>query len=63
MVSRKTGTFEEFKDYTLAIVRGERAIDPREPTIWAERTEADDLVELPGRKEIWKCIIPRIPAR
>lgn len=41
-MSHKTGTFGEFKDYTLAVVRGERAVDPREPKIWVERTEADD---------------------
>ena len=35
----KTGSFEEFKDYTLAVVRGERTVDDREPRIWVERTE------------------------
>ena len=38
----KTGTFKEFRDYTLAVVRGKRAIDPREPKIWVERTGADE---------------------
>ncbi len=41
-MSHKTGTFEEFKKYTLAVVRGEQEVDPREPKIWVERTEADD---------------------
>lgn len=40
-MSHKAGTFKEFKDYTLAVARGERAVDPREPKIWVERTEAD----------------------
>jgi predicted transcriptional regulator len=38
---RKVGTFEEFKKYTLAVVRGEQKVDPQEPKIWVERTEAD----------------------
>jgi predicted transcriptional regulator len=32
----KTGTFEEFKDFTLAVARGERKVDPNEPKIWIE---------------------------
>jgi predicted transcriptional regulator len=35
----KTGTFQEFKDYTLAVVRGERKVDPSEPKVWVERIE------------------------
>jgi predicted transcriptional regulator len=27
---------------TLAVVRGEQEVDPREPKIWVERTEADE---------------------
>ena len=40
-MKRKVGTFEEFKRYTLAVVRGERVVDPQEPKIWVERTETD----------------------
>lgn len=40
-MKRKVGTFEEFKKYTLAVVRGERVVDPQEPKIWVERTETD----------------------
>ena len=32
----KTGTFKEFKDFTLAVARGERKVDPNEPKIWIE---------------------------
>ena len=32
----KTGTFEAFKDFTLAVARGERKVDPKEPKIWIE---------------------------
>ena len=32
----KTGTFEAFKDFTLAVARGERKVDPNEPKIWIE---------------------------
>jgi predicted transcriptional regulator len=35
----RTGTFEEFKEYTLAVARGERKVDPREPKIWVERID------------------------
>jgi predicted transcriptional regulator len=39
-VKRKTGTFEEFKDYTVA--SGERRVDPHEPKIWCEPVEAGE---------------------
>jgi len=35
-MSRRNGTFEEFKDYTVAVVRGERTVDPSEPKVWFE---------------------------
>jgi predicted transcriptional regulator len=38
-MTRKTGTFQEFKDYTLAVARGERKVDPSEPKVWVERIE------------------------
>jgi len=38
-MTRKTGTFQEFKDYTLAVARSERKVDPSEPKIWVERVE------------------------
>jgi hypothetical protein len=37
----RTGSFEEFKAYTLAVVRGERTVDPNTPKIWIERAEQD----------------------
>lgn len=39
---KRTGTFQEFKDYTVAVARGERRVDPREPKIWCEPIEADE---------------------
>ncbi len=33
-MKRRTGTFQEFKDYTLAVARGERRVEPSEPRIW-----------------------------
>lgn len=36
---RKDGTFEEFKEFALAVARGERKVDPREPKIWMEPAE------------------------
>lgn len=32
----KTGTFEAFKAFTLAVARGEREVDPHEPKVWIE---------------------------
>ena len=34
---RRTGTFDEFKEHTLAIARGVRKPDPGEPKVWVER--------------------------
>ncbi|MGH8337236.1 MAG: transcriptional regulator [Gammaproteobacteria bacterium] len=36
----KTGSFQEFKEFSLAVVRGERRIDASEPKIWVERSDA-----------------------
>ena len=38
----KTGSFQEFKEFTLGVVRGERKVDPSEPKIWIESADADD---------------------
>jgi predicted transcriptional regulator len=32
----KSSTFQEFKDFTLAVARGKREVDPNEPKIWME---------------------------
>jgi predicted transcriptional regulator len=32
----KTGSFQDFKEFTLAVVRGKRKVDPHEPKIWVE---------------------------
>jgi predicted transcriptional regulator len=39
--STRTGTFKEFQEYTLAVVRGERTVDPNEPKVWIESREGD----------------------
>lgn len=41
-MKRRTGTFQEFKDYTLAVARGQRKVDPGEPKIWCEPVEGDE---------------------
>lgn len=41
-MNRKTGMFEEFKGYTLAVARGERTIDPSEPKVWREQIEGGE---------------------
>lgn len=38
----KSGSFEDFKKFTLAVVRGKREIDPSEPKIWVEAAETSD---------------------
>ena len=37
----KTGTFKEFQDFTLAVARGERKVDPNEPKVWMESREGN----------------------
>ena len=48
-MKRRTGTFQEFKDYTLAVARGERKVDPSAPKVWVEPieggTSADEGVQ------------------
>jgi len=35
----RLGTFQEFKKFTLDVVKGKRQIDPNEPKIWVESTD------------------------
>jgi predicted transcriptional regulator len=35
----KSGTFAEFKTYTLEVARGERKVEPSEPRVWVEPVE------------------------
>ena len=44
-MKRRAGTFREFKEYTLAVARGERKVDPREPRIWCEPAELDESAD------------------
>ena len=44
-MKRKAGTFQEFKEHTLAVARGERQVDPIEPKVWCERIEAGEAAE------------------
>jgi hypothetical protein len=39
----RTGRYEAFKDYTLAVARGERRVGPRTPKIWIERRASRKL--------------------
>jgi predicted transcriptional regulator len=38
----RSGSFEDFKDFSLAVVRGQRKVDPSEPKIWVEAVEPSD---------------------
>jgi hypothetical protein len=42
-VKTKTGTFQQFKDQTLAVAR-ERTVDPNEPRIWIESREPSSKI-------------------
>jgi predicted transcriptional regulator len=44
-VRRKEATFQEFKEFTRAVVRGERMVDPHEPKIWVERIESGEKAD------------------
>jgi len=45
----KYGSLGEFKDFTLAVARGERKVDPNEPKIWIERRHDQPGQEIPVR--------------
>jgi predicted transcriptional regulator len=49
MTKTRTGTFQEFEDFTLDVARGKRIVDRAEPKIWLERADpgehADDEVQ------------------
>ena len=51
-MKRKEATFEEFKEFTRAVARGDRTVDPNEPKIWFERVEtgekAEEIVHFPS---------------
>ena len=36
----KQGTYQEFKKFTLDVVKGKRRVDPKEPRIWVEMTDS-----------------------
>jgi len=38
----RTGSFQEFKDFTLAVARGERKAGPSEPKIWVESADPSE---------------------
>jgi predicted transcriptional regulator len=42
ILEHRTGTFQEFKDYTVAVARGERRVDTREPKMWCEPVETGE---------------------
>jgi predicted transcriptional regulator len=42
---RRTGTFAEFRAYTLDVVRGRRKVGPGDPKVWAEPARA----KVPGK--------------
>ena len=45
----KSGTFEEFKRYTIDVASGKRTVDPKEPKVWVERVDSQDKREVAFR--------------
>ena len=43
----KSASFQEFKEFTLAVVRGKRKINSSEPKIWVESAEPSRKKALP----------------
>jgi predicted transcriptional regulator len=44
-MKRKTGSFNEFKAMTLAVVRGEHRLSANEPKIWVESVKGEKLAK------------------
>jgi predicted transcriptional regulator len=40
--THKMGSFQEFKEFTLGVLRGERKVDPKEPRVWVESADANN---------------------
>jgi hypothetical protein len=40
-MKQRIGTFQDFKDHTLAVARGERQVHPGEPKVWSEAVAGD----------------------
>lgn len=38
-MNRRTGTFQEFKEHTLAVARRERPVGPEDAKVWVERVD------------------------
>jgi predicted transcriptional regulator len=43
---QKQGTFDEFKKFTLDVVKGKRQVEPNEPKIWVESTDDAGMREI-----------------
>lgn len=37
----KKGTYQDFKEFTLDVVKGKRKVNPNEPKIWVESADAN----------------------
>ena len=42
----KTGSWEDFKQFTLAVARGEQEVNPSDPKIWIEGPTDDQQTEV-----------------
>lgn len=64
MTTLKVGiaSFEEMKERTLAVARGERRISPDEPKVWFTSIESFAKVLSAGNRELLGVIAKRSPA-
>jgi hypothetical protein len=42
MRKHRQGTYQEFKKFTLGVVKGKRKVDPDEPKLWVESAAPAD---------------------
>lgn len=63
MTTLKVGiaNFEEMKERTLAVARGDRRIVPDEPKVWFTSTESFAKVLSAGNRELLRVIAERAP--
>jgi hypothetical protein len=48
-MTQKNGTFQDFKEHTLVIARGERSRKPGDPKIWSEVAGSDNQADIEHR--------------
>ena len=55
-------SYDEMKEMTLAIARGQRKLAPQEPRVWFPSTESFAKVLSAGNRELLRVIVEKAPA-